>query len=194
MLWRQPESGELIRRVEWSAWAMIAAVMAVNVLLFGVRVRLVLQRLRESRIAQRWWQRIFVNAFALDLIFPQAGAIDRGIELKRRYDLDVLSYVRGYYFIAWFGVVFILGYGMLALPLTAIFGLVPITPGNIAVQELVIGTVGRQADLTFADGVVLSLFIRALRVIAIVMLFASLNGLVILRTGRVAHAPEVGSR
>jgi len=59
--------------------------------------------------------------------------------------------------------------------LMSIFGLVRITPGNIGVQELVVGAIGVQAGLTLADGIVLSLLTRALRALAVAMLFVLLN-------------------
>lgn len=285
MLWRQRDSIDLLRRVGAAEWLGISMLMATNVLLFGTRVQLVIERLLPVRIARLWWQRVFVNAFALNSVMPQAGAVYRSIELKRVYDLDVLSYIRAYYFIAWLGVFFILLLSTLALwlltaspiiagwnvvlvgtataigvaaapflllsalvrifpssqrfsrlrdmlqqtlaftaiavrdvrfvgtfasislltfigdvailawsihalgfvvplavsvqmyALTALFGLVRLTPGNIGVQELVIGAVGLQSGLSLADGVVLSLLTRALRVIAVAILIAVLNGL-----------------
>jgi uncharacterized membrane protein YbhN (UPF0104 family) len=283
MLWKERASVAVLRDVYFGDWIVIALLMATNVVLFGVRAKHVMDKLGRFRLRPLWWQRVFVNSFALNSVMPQAGALYRAYELKTVYDLNVLEYVRAYYFIAWLGVLLILAFssslmaalslspliqgwnvlqisllacvglacapvaafyaiprlfpeskrfgrvraalqdtfaftaecirdaqfiavfallsaaafvidvGVLILSiealhfrvpfevavlmyvLSSVFGLIRITPGNIGVQEFVFGVVALQSGFSVVDGVVLSIFMRLVRVIAVVVLLAAVN-------------------
>ena len=289
MLLRERDSVVVLRNATIGSWFVISVLMATNTIIFGTRVKHVIERAGGVRLSWLWWQRVFVNSFALNSVMPQSGAAYRAYELKAAYDLAFVNYVRAYYFIAWLGVLMILllstlllalmsispivgglnamhvalgaAAALLSAPIVAfqlmpkiipesgklghwrrmledtytftveclhdrrftmkfvllsvctvvidmailvlsigalgfvvplevavliyvlnsVFGLTRITPGNIGVQELVFGVVGHQAGVSVADGIMISLFMRILRVLAVILLVVFVNGLMGMR-------------
>lgn len=283
MLFKERYSFSILNRINMYDWLFITLLCMTNMLLFGLRVKYVIEKSGGTVISPIWWQKIFVNSYALNAVMPQSGAVYRAYELKKNNKLHYLDYGRAYYFIAWFGMLLILllssilmfvlsldplikgwnvlhislgasvlllimpfilfrvapycfpdsfrfvvvtnalrdtftftvqcfrdigftvrflflslftflidliiltrcikvlsfnisfEYTVLIYLLSTVFVAIRVTPGNIGVQELVYGIIGVQAGISVGDGLMLSIFIRVLRLLAVITLLAGLN-------------------
>lgn len=95
--------------------AVVVAIMSLNTVMFGVRVRLVLDHVGSVAIASTWWMRVFVNSFALNLSVPQSGAVYRAVELRDMYGMSLATYLRSYYVVVWLAYILVLATGTVVM-------------------------------------------------------------------------------
>ncbi len=124
LLWRERMSLGVLRNVSLSMSALIVLIMSVNTVLFGLRVRIALQRVAAIRIRVLWWTRVFINSFAMNLSVPQSGAVYRAMELRRVYGMRLQDYLRAYYVVVWLGYVLIVACSTPAMFLSPVAPLV----------------------------------------------------------------------
>jgi uncharacterized membrane protein YbhN (UPF0104 family) len=118
LLWRDRDAMGVLRSVSGGMCVLIVAIMSMNTVVFGMRVRLTLERVGGVILDGLWWQRVFINSFAMNLSVPQSGAVYRAVELRQRYGVSLPDYLRSYYVVVWLAYVLILLCASIAMTFT----------------------------------------------------------------------------